>query len=69
MRNDLIDHEPTRQILIAWIAKEELRSLLACGRQQAPRSVISHRLFRFYSWSANSDIPELSRLAETISEW
>ncbi|GLW96851.1 transposase [Microtetraspora sp. NBRC 16547] len=40
-----------------------------CARQQAPRSAISHRLFCFYSWCANSDIPELSRLAETISEW
>ncbi|MCC5574593.1 transposase [Microtetraspora sp. AC03309] len=69
MWNDLIDHEPTGQILTAWIAKEELRSLLACARQQAPRSVISHRLFRFYSWCANADIPELARLAETICEW
>src|SRR6478752_9868458 len=66
MWNDLIDHEPTGQILTAWIAKEELRCLLACAREQAPRSVISHRLHRFLSWCADSDIPELLTLAETI---
>ncbi|MFC4015703.1 transposase, partial [Nonomuraea purpurea] len=69
MWNGLIDHEPTGQILTAWIAKEELRSLLACARQRAPRSVISHRLFRFSSWCATSDIPELITLAETIEQW
>nr|WP_236050424.1 transposase [Nonomuraea cypriaca] len=69
MWNALIDHEPTGQILTAWIAKEELRTLLACAREQQPRSVISHRLFRFHSWCANSDIPELATLAETIDAW
>ncbi|MEV6865954.1 ISL3 family transposase [Streptosporangium subroseum] len=69
MWNDLIDHELTGQILTAWIAKEELRSLLACAREQAPRSVISHRLHRFLSWCADSDIPELLTLAETIDAW
>ncbi|MFI7057658.1 transposase [Streptosporangium canum] len=69
MWNDLIDHEPTGQILTAWIAKEELRSLPACAREQAPRSAISHRLHRFLSWCADSDIPELLTLAETIDAW
>jgi transposase len=69
MWNALIDHEPTGQILTAWIAKEELRTLLACARQQQPRSVISHRLFRFFSWCAGSQIPELLTLAETIQAW
>ncbi|MEU7897668.1 ISL3 family transposase [Nonomuraea sp. NPDC049152] len=69
MWNALIDHEPTGQILTAWIAKEELRALLACARQQAPRSVISHRLFHFFPWCATSDLPELVTLAETIDAW
>lgn len=69
MWNALIDHEPTGQILTAWIAKEELRTLLACARERQPRSVISHRLFRFHSWCANSAIPELATLAETIDAW
>jgi transposase len=69
MWNALIDHEPSGQILTAWIAKEELRALLACARERAPRSVISHRLFRFFSWCAGSGIPELVTLAETIDAW
>ncbi|WP_344945808.1 ISL3 family transposase [Sphaerisporangium flaviroseum] len=69
MWNTLIDHEPTGQILTAWIAKEELRTLLACARTQAPRLVISHRLFRLFSWCADSGIPELITLAETIEAW
>ncbi|MEU7990440.1 transposase [Streptosporangium canum] len=69
MWNALIDHEPTGQILTAWIAKEELRSLLACARTRQPRSVISHWLFRFHSWCANSGIAELVTLAETIDAW
>ncbi|MER5628333.1 transposase [Streptosporangium sp. NPDC002544] len=56
-------------ILAAWIAKEELRALLACAREQAPWSVISHRLHRFLSWCADSGIPELLTLAETIDAW
>jgi transposase len=69
MWNALIDHEPTGQILTAWIAKEELRTLLACAREQAPRPVISHRLFRLFSWCADSGIPELITLAETVEAW
>ncbi|MFD0883022.1 hypothetical protein ACFQ08_00360 [Streptosporangium algeriense] len=46
MWNDLVGHEPTGQILTVWIAKKELRALLACAREQTPRSVISHRLIK-----------------------
>lgn len=67
MWNDLIDHEPTGQILTAWITREELRSLPACARERAPRSVISQRLHRFLSWCAGSDIPELITPAETLA--
>ncbi|MEV4532129.1 transposase [Streptosporangium sp. NPDC049304] len=69
MWNDLIDYELTGQILTAWVVKEELRALLACAREQAPRSVISHRLFRFLFWCADSGIGELITLAETIDAW
>ena len=31
MWNGLIDNDPSGQILSAWIAKEELRKLLAAG--------------------------------------
>jgi transposase len=35
MWNELIDADPTSKILTAWIAKEELRALLACARTGA----------------------------------
>jgi transposase len=66
MWNELIDGDATGQILSAWIAKEELRSLLATARRGGQRHDIAHRLHRFYDWCARSDIPELERLATTI---
>lgn len=69
MWNELIDHDPTGQILAAWIAKEELRTLLASARQHAAPHVIRARLHDFYIWCADTDIPELHRLAATIEAW
>lgn len=69
MWNDLIDSEPTGQILTAWIAKEELRALLAVARSGGQRHDIGHRLHRFYDWCARTDIPEVRRLAATIDAW
>lgn len=68
--NTLIDlGDPGLTILTAWIAKEELRSLLALAGTHPDRSVISHRLTKFYTWCADAAIPELERLATTISTW
>lgn len=68
--NTLIDlGEQGLTILKAWIAKEELRHLLALAGTGADRSVISHRLYRFYTWCADADIPDLARLAATIETW
>jgi transposase len=53
----------------AWIAKEQLRTLLATARRGALRSDVAHRLFRFYTWCADADIPELTRLATTVQAW
>lgn len=69
MWNDLIDGDPTGQILTAWIAKEELRALLALARTGGQRHQVTNRLFRFYSWCADSKLPELERLAGTIDAW
>src|SRR5690606_25070957 len=66
---ELLTHDPTGQILAAWIAKEELRSLLACARQHAAPHVIRARLHDFYAWCADTDIPEVHRLAGTIEAW
>jgi transposase len=71
--NTLVDlGEPGLTILKTWIAKEELRRLLALAgtaTHRADRSVISHRLYRFYTWCADAAIPELERLATTIQTW
>ena len=69
MWNELLAHDPSGQILAAWIAKEELRTLLACARQQAAPHVIRARLHDFYAWCASTDIPEVHRLATTIDTW
>jgi transposase len=69
MWNDLIDGDATGQILTAWIAKEELRALLATARRGGQRHDVAHRLHRFYAWCAHADIPELERLAATIEAW
>jgi transposase len=68
--NTLVDLEgPGLTILTTWIAKEELRRLLALAGTGADRSVISHRLYRFYTWCADAAVPELERLASTIQTW
>jgi transposase len=69
MWNDLVDGDPTGEILTAWIAKEELRALLATARTGGQRHDIAHRLHRFNSWCAHSGLPELERLAGTIQAW
>ncbi|WP_219539950.1 ISL3 family transposase [Nonomuraea guangzhouensis] len=58
-----------RAILAAWNAKEDLLDLLALARTHPDRSVIAHRLFRFYDRCATSGLPELHRLATTIETW
>ena len=68
--NTLVDlGEPGLTILTTWIAKEELRRLLALAGTGADRSMISHRLYRFYTWCADAAVPELARLATTIQTW
>jgi transposase len=68
--NTLIDlGGPGTTILTAWIAKDRLRQVLALAGTGADRSVISHRLYRFYTWCAEAGIPELERLAATIETW
>ena len=69
MWNALIDNDPTSEILTAYIAKEELRALLACAREDADDSEVRRRLYRFYTWCAEANIPELTRLAATIETW
>lgn len=68
--NTLVDlGGPGMKILKAWIAKDLLRRVLALAATGADRSVVSHRLYRFYTWCADAGVPELERLATTISTW
>jgi transposase len=58
-----------KKILTAWNAKEDLLDLLALARTNPIRGVISDRLTRFYTRCADSGLPELERLASTVSTW
>jgi transposase len=69
MWDQITAHEPTGQLLAAWIAKEELRCLLALARTRPGRSDVSTQLFRFYDWCARADVPEVTSLAQTIEAW
>jgi transposase len=57
--------DPSNEIGAAWGIKELLRQLLAAPTPHDAR----HRLFRFYDAVLDADMPETTRLAETISTW
>lgn len=56
-------------LLTAWVAKERLRDLLACARTGADRHRVGHQRWKFLTWCADSDIPEVRRLAATVDRW
>jgi transposase len=57
--------DPTGEIGAAWGVKERLRMLLA----EAERSKIRWRLADFYDAAIDAQLPEATRLAETIQTW
>jgi transposase len=67
----LLDGDPTGDILTAWIAKEELRALLATAKRGGVRSDIAHWLERFYAWCAGpaAHMREVFRLAAAVTAW
>ena len=69
MWTEILARETTGQLLATWIAKEELRYLLALARTGAARSEISNRLYAFYDWCGRADVPEVTTLAKTIEAW
>jgi transposase len=69
MWTEILAQEATGELLATWIAKEELRFLLALARTHAARPEISDRLFAFYDWCARADVPEVTTLAKTIEAW
>lgn len=69
MWNAITDEDPSGQILSAWIAKEELRTLLSTVRTGGDPHLTRHRLHRFLAWCIDSQIPELEALAGTVDTW
>lgn len=70
MWNTMIDAgDPGIEVLHAYTVKENLRQLLELAGTNPDRSVISHRLWRFYAQAAASDSPEVHRLAATVEAW
>lgn len=69
MWNEIDAQDPSAQILSAYIAKEELRTLLSTVRDGGDRHRTSHRLHRFFTWCADSQIPELITLAKMVDTW
>jgi len=57
--------DPTNEIGAAWGIKELLRMLLACNDSHQGRRA----LFAFYDAVLLADMPETTRLAETIQTW
>ena len=66
MWNAIVAEDDTSQILSAWIANEELRTLLSTVRVGGDPHLTRHRLHRFLAWCNDSQIPELLTLAATI---
>lgn len=69
MWNQIQAEDPSAQILTAWIAKEELRTLLSTVQVGGDAHLTRHRLHRFLSWCIDSQIPELLTLATTVDTW
>jgi transposase len=65
LKKVLATDDPTDEIGAAWGVKELLRQLLAAPTPHDAR----HRLFRFYEAVLAADMPETTRLAETIDHW
>jgi transposase len=56
-------------ILAAWNAKEDLLDLLTTARTHPDRKHVNRLLHRFYTRCADSELPELHRLATTVETW
>jgi transposase len=61
MWNGIADEDPAAQILSAWIAKEELRTLLAVVKMGGDPHLARHRLHRFLAWCVTPRSPNCSR--------
>ncbi|MEY9842752.1 transposase, partial [Streptacidiphilus sp. EB103A] len=70
MWNALIDAGTIGMVLlVAWIARERLRDLLARTRTRPGQERIGHLRWKFLTWCADSDIHEVRQLATTVDRW
>jgi len=70
MWNPLLDEGQIGQTLLtAWIAKESLRNLLALARTGPSRHRVGLARWKFLTWCADSDIPEVRTRATTVDRW
>lgn len=65
----LASADPHGDIAAAWIAKELLRDVLSCTDRGGLRYEIRAALHRFYTFCAACRVPEIGKLAATISAW
>ena len=65
----LTSADPHGDIAAAWIAKELLRDVLRCTDRGGLRHEIRDRLYRFYTFCAACRVPEIGKLATTVSAW
>lgn len=68
MWNQIQAEDTSAQILTAWIAKEELPTLLSTVRVGGDPHLTRRRLHRFLTWCIDSQIPELLTLAATVDD-
>ncbi|HLF43067.1 MAG TPA: ISL3 family transposase [Acidimicrobiia bacterium] len=57
--------DPDGEVSAAWVAKELLRDVYQAVDQAHAR----RRMIAFYIYCGDADIPELARLARTVSRW
>ena len=57
--------DPDGEVSAAWIGKELLREVFSAVDEAHAR----RRMITFYAYCADVDVPELTRLARTISRW
>nr|WP_137726590.1 ISL3 family transposase [Prescottella subtropica] len=65
----LTSADPNGDIAAAWIAKELLRGVLACTDTGGLAYEVRDALHRFYRFCADCSVPEIRKLAATISDW
>ncbi|MFF0155957.1 transposase [Streptomyces sp. NPDC005263] len=70
MWNPLLDEGKIGQTLLTgWIAKESLRTLLARAGAGAGQNQLGHARWKFLTWCADADLPEVRTLAATVDGW